>query len=460
MKVQKITSLDTSGLGERINKALAKRIDQLNVLNKKLDQVNIALEKSESELENKITNLDKTNNQLLLSQNQLQQKIDNLSAINNSLGLDDAGLIEQLSAIKNKNDLLETSQLEIEKALIDIDRINKEIIIKDETLQEQIYQYQIITNDLLAINDSLGLKDASLLDQLEAIRIKNTNLSNLNVELIEKDNTIFSLRGKISELNDILTLSEEKQDLQKIQIGELTQNLSNLKSKKIDDNKKSADLINQMKISSSETLKQVSFLTNEIELLKQEISLLNSALESSEQTLLSKELKIEVLGERLNKALTSKVLELQKYRSEFFGKLKSILGDRKDIKIVGDRFIFESELLFDSGSANLQLAGMEKLKQIGLTLKDTTNKIPSDIDWIIQVEGHTDNRPINTIQYPSNWELSSDRANSVLKLLLNLGFEPNRLAAAGYGEFYPITEGDLPQELQQNRRIELKLTSR
>ena len=103
---------------------------------------------------------------------------------------------------------------------------------------------------------------------------------------------------------------------------------------------------------------------------------------------------------------------------------------------------------------------MQKLKQIGLTLKDTTNKIPGDIDWIIQVEGHTDKRPINTIKYPSNWELSSDRANSVLKLLLDLGFEPKRLAAAGYGEFYPITKGDLPQDLQQNRRIELKLTSR
>ena len=97
-----------------------------------------------------------------------------------------------------------------------------------------------------------------------------------------------------------------------------------------------------------------------------------------------------MLGERLNKALTSKVFELQKYRSEFFGKLQSILGERKDIKIVGDRFIFESELLFDSASADLQIQGKEKLKQIGKTLKETTSQIPSDIDWIIQVEGHTD----------------------------------------------------------------------
>ena len=173
-----------------------------------------------------------------------------------------------------------------------------------------------------------------------------------------------------------------------------------------------------------------------------------------------KDLEIEVLGEKLNKALTSKVFELQKYRSEFFGKLQSILGDRKDIKIVGDRFIFESELLFDSASADLQLSGKEKLSEIGLTLKETTNDIPSDIDWIIMVEGHTDKKPIQTIRYPSNWELSSARANTVLKLLLDLGFPPNRLASAGYGEFFPISDGETESDLQQNRRIELKLTSR
>ena len=136
------------------------------------------------------------------------------------------------------------------------------------------------------------------------------------------------------------------------------------------------------------------------------------------------------------------------------------MGERKDIKIVGDRFIFESELLFDSGSATLQTEGKNKLKQIGLTLKETTITIPNDIDWIIQVEGHTDKRPIRTSRYPSNWELSTARANSVLKLLLELGFDPNRLAAAGYGEFYPISAGETEEDYQQNRRIELKLTSR
>ena len=469
-----IASLNTEGLGERINKALATRIDQLNQLNEDLDEVNIALAQSETNLQNKINDLDIANTELALNKTELENKIEelnnlnsNLMSINESLGLGDADLVEQLAAIQKKNDelvslnaLLQDSQKETEQALKIIEQVNEELVLKDEALQEQIVQYQEITKDLLAINDSLGLEDASLIEQLEAIRSKNEKLAELNLNLVEKDNAIFSLRGKILELNNILGLSEEKQLTQQSQIAELSQSLNLLKEEKTTIQEESTASIKEMKMRSTETLKQVAFLTEEIEALKNEIILLNAALEYSEQTLLTKELKIEVLGERLNKALTSKVFELQKYRSEFFGKLQLILGDRKDIKIVGDRFIFESELLFDSASANLQSAGTEKLKQIGLTLMDTTQDIPADIDWIIQVEGHTDKRPIKTVQYPSNWELSTARANSVLKLLLDLGFSPHRLSAAGYGEFYPLSDGDSNEDLQQNRRIELKLTSR
>ena len=469
-----IASLNTEGLGERINKALATRIDQLNQLNEDLDEVNIALAQSETNLQNKINDLDIANTELALNKTELENKIEelnnlnsNLMSINESLGLGDADLVEQLAAIQKKNDelvslnaLLQDSQKETEQALKIIEQVNEELVLKDEALQEQIVQYQEITKDLLAINDSLGLEDASLIEQLEAIRSKNEKLAELNLNLVEKDNAIFSLRGKILELNNILALSEEKQLTQQSQIAELSQSLNLLKEEKTTIQEESTASIKEMKMRSTETLKQVAFLTEEIGALKNEIILLNAALEYSEQTLLTKELKIEVLGERLNKALTSKVFELQKYRSEFFGKLQLILGDRKDIKIVGDRFIFESELLFDSASANLQSAGTEKLKQIGLTLMDTTQDIPADIDWIIQVEGHTDKRSIKTVQYPSNWELSTARANSVLKLLLDLGFSPHRLSAAGYGEFYPLSDGDSNEDLQQNRRIELKLTSR
>ncbi len=385
-----VTSLDTKGLGERINIALAARIDQLKELNKKLD----------------------------------------------------------------------LSQKETAEQLKIVEQLNQKLAINENKLQDQIEQYQKLTNDLIVINESLGLEDASLIEQLEAIKNKNLELANLNEELIEKDVTIFDLRGKILELNKILSISDENQIIQQTEITNLAQQLTLLKEEKKQFEESSKLSIEESKEKSSLAYEQIGALSNEIDNLKNEISFLNAALEASEQDVLTKELKIEVLGERLNKALTSKVFELQKYRSEFFGRLQSILGDRQDIKIVGDRFIFESELLFDSGSAILQSEGKEKLKQIGLTLKETTMKIPNDIDWIIQVEGHTDKNPINTPKFPSNWELSTARANTVLKLLLELGFNPQHLSAAGYGEFYPISEGETVLDLQQNRRIELKLTSR
>ena len=436
---QEITLLETEGLGERINKALATRIDQLKILNQELDNANFKLLESEKSLKSTIA--------------ELNEKNENLMAINESLGLEEGGIEEQLLAIKNKNEKLLSLNDELEKT-------NIELSLRDEELQSQISQYQELMNDLLEINDSLGLKDASLNEQLDAIRFKNEELARLNKDLIQKDSTIFNLRGKISELNNVLSLSEDKQKQQLEKLELLQSQIVSLEQENQTQKETSLEEIEKMEIQASKTLEQVEILSEQIDTLQKEIALLNNALEASESQALIKDLEIEVLGEKLNKALTSKVFELQKYRSEFFGKLQSILGDRKDIKIVGDRFIFESELLFDSASADLQLSGKEKLSEIGLTLKETTNDIPSDIDWIIMVEGHTDKKPIQTIRYPSNWELSSARANTVLKLLLDLGFPPNRLASAGYGEFYPISNGETESDLQQNRRIELKLTSR
>jgi len=445
--------LDTEGLGEKINKALAARIDQLKTLNAKLDQTNNKLAISQTNLNEKI--------------NELNIKNENLMAINKSLGLEDGGITEQLQAIKNKNqelldlnqDLL-IAQKETQETLNLLEQTNLELSLRDEELQNQITQYQNLMNDLLEINDSLGLKDATLQEQLEAIRSKNQALAELNQNLINKDNTIFDLRGKIIELNNVLSISDKQRIDQELEIALLRKNIQNIEEIRISEKEISSDKIEEMEIQSSQTFEQIAILSDEIENLKNEIETLNLALEASEQQEMSKNLEIEILGERLNKALTSKIFELQKYRSEFFGKLQNLLGDRDDIKIVGDRFIFESELLFDSSSANLQENGKEKLKEIAMTLMETTKQIPTDIDWIIQVEGHTDKRPINTAQFPSNWELSTARANSVLKLLLEIGFSPKRLAAAGYGEFYPISEGETKEDYQQNRRIELKLTSR
>jgi len=466
--------LDTEGLGERINKALAARIDQLNKTNIKLDESNKKLAASENNLSVKINELSLLNEELASNKKILENKIaelkiknDNLLAINESLGIEDGGLAEQLNAIKSKNqelvklnEDLTNSQKQTQETLDLLEKTNLNLALRDEELQNQINQYQALMSDLLEINDSLGLEDATLKEQLDAIRNKNQELARLNQNLINRDNTIYDLRGKIIELNNVLSISDEKRMEQELEIALLKRNIENIEDVRIQENEISINQLEKMKIQSSQTFEQISILSNEIENLKNEIITLNMALEASEKEAVSKNLEIEILGKRLNKALTSKIFELQKYRSEFFGKLQNLLGDRDDIKVVGDRFIFESELLFDSASANLQENGKEKLKEIAMTLMETTKQIPTNINWIIQVEGHTDKRPISTALFPSNWELSTARANSVLKLLLEIGFAPKRLAAAGYGEFYPISEGDTKDDYQQNRRIELKLTSR
>jgi chemotaxis protein MotB len=170
--------------------------------------------------------------------------------------------------------------------------------------------------------------------------------------------------------------------------------------------------------------------------------------------------QIADLGRRLNLALASKVEELARYRSEFFGRLREALGDRADIRIVGDRFVFQSEVLFPSGSADLQPEGQRQLAQLAVTLQDVARRIPAEISWVLQVDGHTDRRPIYTSQFPSNWELSSARAISVVKFLISRGIAPDRLSATGFGEFHPLDVREDEIGFRRNRRIELKLTSR
>jgi chemotaxis protein MotB len=205
---------------------------------------------------------------------------------------------------------------------------------------------------------------------------------------------------------------------------------------------------------------QVDLLNRQLLALRQQLARISAALETSEEKAKEQQVQIADLGRRLNLALASKVEELARYRSEFFGRLREALGDRPDIRVVGDRFVFQSEVLFSSGSATLGLEGQEQLWQLARTLRDVIQTIPADINWVLQVDGHTDTVRIATPQFPSNWELSTGRATSVVKFLISQGLPAHRLAAAGYGEFQPLEEGADEANRRRNRRIELKLTSR
>jgi len=205
---------------------------------------------------------------------------------------------------------------------------------------------------------------------------------------------------------------------------------------------------------------QVALLNQQLAALRNQLAALNDALEASEVKNREQEVQIVNLGSRLNEALATKVQELARYRSEFFGRLREVLGDRTDIRIEGDRFVFQSEVLFGSGQAVLNPEGEGQLQQLAEALVQIAADIPDDIEWILRVDGHTDERPISTARFPSNWELASARAISVVKFLVQSGIPPENLVAAGFGQFQPIDGRQDEIAYRRNRRIEFKLDQR
>jgi chemotaxis protein MotB len=212
---------------------------------------------------------------------------------------------------------------------------------------------------------------------------------------------------------------------------------------------------------SARALAQVEVLNQQISALRRQLSALEEALDASEKKDKESQSRIADLGQRLNVALAQRVQELSRYRSDFFGRLRAILGNRPDIRIVGDRFVFQSEVFFDTGRATLDKPeGLAELDGLATALLELEKKIPGEIPWVLRVDGHTDVRGINSPQFRNNWELSVARAISVVQYLIAKGVSPQRLVAAGFGEFQPIDTDKTEEAYSRNRRIELKLTER
>ena len=300
----------------------------------------------------------------------------------------------------------------------------------------------------------------------------------LSQEITGKDAVLNRLNSQINELTQLLSLEQgNKQDLEDT-IANLQASLTSAQNEqsrlqsllsqgagagaaaegKI--NELSGGLENEKQIS-ARALSQVEILNQQIMALRKQIGALEDALNASESRDKESNAKIADLGKRLNVALAQRVQELNRYRSDFFGRLREILSDRENIRIVGDRFVFQSEVLFPSGTAILNPAGSEEMKKLAAALIDLQKEIPDDINWVLRVDGHTDDVALSgTGQFKDNWELSSARAISVVKFLIANGVPANRLVAAGFGEFQPLEPGHTPEVRARNRRIELKLTER
>ena len=288
-----------------------------------------------------------------------------------------------------------------------------------------------------------------------------------------KDTALRRLTRQISELTNLLSMEKSKGKSLEDELSALQASLATLRS----DNERLTGLagiggekdarisalakeLEDKSLMSNEAMAKVDLLNQQLLALRRQIAALNEVLQAAEAKDKESQARISDLGARLNIVLARQVQELQRYRSDFFGRLRELLRDRKDIRVVGDRFVFQSEVLFPSGQATMTAEGLAAIDQLAQAIVELERSIPREIDWALQVDGHTDVRPIASAQFPSNWELSSARATSVVKYLISRGVPPKRLVAAGYGEFQPLEDGASEEILRRNRRIELKLTNR
>jgi chemotaxis protein MotB len=298
-------------------------------------------------------------------------------------------------------------------------------------------------------------------------------------EMTGKDTALARLTAKIAQLSQLLSLEQTGNTSLQDEVAQLRASLSATEGERdrlrgviaggqggspASDQADTTRLNSQLDLEKEATARaiaQIENLNQQIGALRRQIGALEDALGASEQKDRNSQLRIADLGQRLNVALAQRVQELTRYRSDFFGRLREILGNRPDIRVVGDRFVFQSEVFFDSGQAVVRPEGLAELDKLAAALLDLDKQIPSEIHWVLRVDGHTDSRPVSAgSQFKSNWELSAARAISVVQYLISKGVSPQRLVAAGFGEFQPIDSGTTDEALSHNRRIELKLTER
>ena len=297
----------------------------------------------------------------------------------------------------------------------------------------------------------------------------------LSQEVTGKDTALSRLSARIAQLTDLLGLEQTNKITMEEQIAQLRASLATADTER-DRYKglyeglsggnaaaqgKATELSGKLDAErqvSLRALAQVEVLNQQITALRRQLSALEQALEVSEKKDKESQTRLTDLGQRLNVALAQRVQELSRFRSDFFGRLREILGNRPDIRVVGDRFVLQSEVFFDTGQSVLKPEGRAELDKIAAVLLDVAKKIPQDIAWVLRVDGHTDVRPIGGNR--TNWDLSAARAIAVVQYLISKGMPPQRLVAAGFGEFQPIDSGATEEAYSRNRRIELKLTER
>jgi chemotaxis protein MotB len=299
-----------------------------------------------------------------------------------------------------------------------------------------------ITNQLNASNANRDELQAQLANVQAAIAARNSQIANLTAKQADTEAALAAARNSLEERLGALQLAEGQLAMAQAQ------------------NQSAANRIDALRAETTASKAEITQITGALAALRLRIEELTSLLAEKDRQATQDKVAIASLGRSLNNALASRVQELQRFRSEFFGRLRDVLKGRDDVQIVGDRFVFQSEVLFAQGQAEIAAEGRDQLAKLAVALADIATKIPKDINWVLQVDGHTDDIPIRAGRYADNWDLSTERALSVVRFLNQQGLPANRLAAAGYGEFQPLDAADNDNARRKNRRIELKITQR
>ena len=369
----------------------------------------------------------------------LQRKVNDLTT---QLGLEDrrnrelAATVSELSFAVNS--LTET------KAMLD-DRV-AEMTAGTRQDQAQIEQQLLMIGSLQEDIDALRLLRRELEDRVGGM---TAALQSSQVEVGMLRDRSKALEARMADAQERTLLAQQTIQHKDIRIQALSALIG----------EQEQALAEERRLSASARA-QIAQLNQSIAALKARLEQVSRALDLAQDESASKDTEIKDLGQRLNLALARRVNDLEAYRSEFFGRLRKVLGDNPLVRIEGDRFVFQAELLFTTGSAALGHAGSHHLTQLAATLKELADRIPPEIDWILRIDGHTDRVPVTSGRFPSNWELSTARAVSVVRFLSSQGIPETHMAAAGFSKFHPLDPADTPAAYRKNRRIEIKLTAR
>ncbi len=382
----------------------------------------------------------------VLIQVNLAYRVAGQDATMNDMRAQIASLGELLNLERKANDDLASELARISRNLADAtrerDALEAQLADTSTTLEERESEVARLTALQVDSQAALAAAEATLADRLAA-------LESAKAALAESQERITALELTLKERVAALEASEIQRQKAESDLADAA-----------DKNTLSLARIGALEEENAASKAEIIQMTNALTALRRRIEELTTLLAEKEAQAARDKIAIASLGKSLNNALASRVQELQRFRSEFFGRLRDILRGRDDVRIVGDRFVFQSEVLFAQGQASIAAAGEQQLAKLAIALNQIAAEIPEDIDWVLQVEGHTDDIPVRAGRFADNWDLSTERALSVVRFLATQGLPPNRLAAAGYGEFQPLDSAGSDEARRRNRRIEMKLTQR